>query len=92
VGCRRPGCKYPVVDGGQPLGRVDLAYPDAAVGIEYDSDGHRETFRADRRRDVAMAAAGWTILRFTPPDVLTTPDRTLAQVRAVLAHRAAGPT
>jgi very-short-patch-repair endonuclease len=91
-GLPAPRVQYPVVDGGQPLGRVDLAYPDAAVGIEYDADGQRETFRADRRRDVAMAAAGWTILRFTSPDVLTTPDQTLAQVRAVLAHRAARPT
>ena len=90
-GLPAPRVQYPVADGGQLLGRVDLAYPDAAVGIEYDGDGYRETFRADRRRDVAMAAAGWTILRFTSPDVLTTPDRTLAQVRAVLAHRAAGP-
>src|SRR5882757_1736587 len=86
-GLPAPRVQYPVVDGGQPLGRVDLAYPDAAVGIEYDSDGHRETFRADRRRDVAMAAAGWTILRFTSADVFGTPSRTLGQVRSVLARR-----
>jgi len=82
-----PSVQYPVVDARQLLGRVDLAYPDAEVGIEYDGDGHRETFSADRRRDVAMAAAGWTILRFTSADVFGTPSRTLGQVRSVLARR-----
>ena len=90
-GLPAPRVQYLVVNDGVQLGRVDLAYPDAAVAIEYDGEGHRETFQADRRRDVAMAAAGWTVLRFTSPDVLTTPDRTLDQVRAVLARRAAEP-
>jgi len=86
-GLPAPSVQYSVVSEGELVGRVDLAYPDAAVGIEYDGAGHRETFGADRRRDVAMAAAGWTILRFTSADVLGAPSRTLAQVRAVLTRR-----
>ncbi|HTF52707.1 MAG TPA: DUF559 domain-containing protein [Pseudonocardia sp.] len=88
-GLPAPSVQYPVVDARELLGRVALAYPDASVGIEYDGDSHRETFGTDRRRDVAMAAAGWTILRFTSADVLRTPAQTLAQVGAVLTRRGA---
>jgi len=53
---------------------------------------NREAFQSDRRRDVEMAAGRLDgPLRVTSADVLGAPDRTLAQVRAVLARRAAGP-
>lgn len=48
--------------------RLDLAYPDAKVAIEYDGwDTHRTrtAFDADRRRDRILQLNGWVVLRLT---------------------------
>jgi hypothetical protein len=48
--------------------RLDLAYPEQKVAIEYDGwDTHRSrtAFDRDRRRDRILQLAGWTVLRFT---------------------------
>jgi hypothetical protein len=48
--------------------RLDFAYPDHKVAIEYDGwDAHRSrtSFDADRRRDRILQLAGWTVLRIT---------------------------
>ena len=56
---------------GQLLGRVDLAYPEWKIAIEYEGDHHRERQRS--RRDVArvnaLREAGWLVLQFTANDV-----------------------
>ena len=47
---------------------LDLADPDARLGVEHDGwDFHRTTtsFDHDRRRGNALALAGWTVLSFT---------------------------
>jgi very-short-patch-repair endonuclease len=66
--------------------RLDLAYPQAKLAIEYDGDHHRE--RRQFQRDVArlnrLRLLGWTVLRFTADDVLRHPERVIAQVRAAL--------
>jgi len=66
--------------------RLDLAYPTAKVGVEYDGDHHRERrqFSADLARANRLRLAGWTVLRFTADDVLRHPDRTVDQVRKAL--------
>ncbi len=48
--------------------RLDLAYPDAKLAIEYDGwDTHRtrSAFDADRRRDRILQRHGWVVLRLT---------------------------
>jgi very-short-patch-repair endonuclease len=48
--------------------RIDLAYPRAKVGIEYDGwtfHKGRTSFDADRRRDNALRLVGWLMLHFT---------------------------
>jgi hypothetical protein len=48
--------------------RLDFAYPEQKVAIEYDGwDWHssRSAFDRDRRRDRLLQLAGWTVLRFT---------------------------
>lgn len=48
--------------------RLDLAYPDQKIGIEYDGwDAHRTrtSFDADAERDVILEDAGWRMLHFT---------------------------
>jgi hypothetical protein len=48
--------------------RLDLAYPEAKLAIEYDGwDTHRtrSAFDADRRRDRILQLNGWVVLRVT---------------------------
>jgi very-short-patch-repair endonuclease len=68
--------------------RLDLAYPQVKLAIEYDGDHHRE--RRQFQRDVArlnrLRLLGWTVLRFTADDVLRHPERVVAQVQAALGN------
>jgi hypothetical protein len=87
AGLPEPVVQYEVRDGrGHFVARLDLAYPQQMVGLEYDGDHHREraTFRHDAVRLNRLRLLGWTVLRFTADDVLHNSDRMLAQVRAAL--------
>jgi very-short-patch-repair endonuclease len=66
--------------------RLDLAYPEARLGIEYDGDHHRERgqFQHDVARLNRLRLLGWTVLRFTAGDVLRNPRRVVEQVRRAL--------
>lgn len=46
---------------GARLCRVDLAWPDARLGLEYDSDEFHHSPAADRARREALAHMGWTV-------------------------------
>lgn len=53
--------------------RLDFAYLDVKLGIEVDGysvHGARRAFHADRRRQNALVAMGWSLLRFTWHDVV----------------------
>jgi hypothetical protein len=55
---------------------TDFAWPRHRVVVETDGwETHRTrtAFQSDRRRDVALATAGWTVLRFTYRDVVHDP-------------------
>jgi len=73
---------------GRFIARLDLAYPEWMIGIEYDGDHHRErdVFRRDAERLNQLQLAGWRILRFTADDVLRHPRRLVARIRALLPH------
>lgn len=91
-GLPRPELQYQVRDeGGHHVARLDMAYPAAKAGMEFDGEYHQETsrFRADLARHNHLAALGWTVLRASAPDVLRNPDAFAAQVRAILHRRAA---
>jgi very-short-patch-repair endonuclease len=66
--------------------RADLAWPSAKVLVEFDGDVHRDrdVFVRDARRQNALVAAGWTVLRFTSADVLGRPERVIAQILRAL--------
>ena len=58
--------------GGEFVARVDFAYPELKLAIEVDGFAAHSTvdaFRRDRVRQNALVAAGWTVLRFTWPEV-----------------------
>jgi hypothetical protein len=75
---------------GHLIARVDLAYPQWMIALEYDGDHHRERvqFRRDVGRLNALHAAGWIVLRFTADDVLHNPARVLRHVTQAIKERA----
>jgi very-short-patch-repair endonuclease len=88
-----PVRQHPVAVGGGRVVRLDLAYPDARVGIEADGrrwHSGRADFQSDRERGNHLAARGWTVLRFGWDDVGRRGDRVADDVRRVLQHRRAG--
>lgn len=68
------------------VARVDLAFPDHRVAVEYDGAWHAEggQFAKDRRRLNALLAAGWRVVHLTAAD-LRSPDAVAARIAAVLA-------
>ncbi len=67
------------------VARVDLAWPDAMLVVEYDGDHHRDraTWVKDLRRREELERLGWTVLVVTAADV-SAPDRLVARVRSRL--------
>ena len=75
----------PIVNGTVEGYEVDFHWPDARLVAETDGHEHhgtRAAFERDRARDQALAAAGWTVVRFTYRQVLEEP----ARVRDVLLN------
>lgn len=74
------------------VGRVDCLFRPARLVVELDGRlGHASLLdqKADARRDAALRAAGFEVLRFGWIDVVVHPHRMLAQLGRVLAQRAA---
>jgi very-short-patch-repair endonuclease len=60
---------------------VDFCWPDRRLIVEADSwDFHktRAAFERDRRRDLLLTAAGWTVLRITWRQLTTRPQEVIA--------------
>lgn len=87
-----PVPQYVVLDAhGHFVARVDLALPERRLAVEHDGKVVHEgadAFVADRRRQNALVAAGWTVLRFTAADLRRGAAPAVAQVLGLL-HRAA---
>jgi very-short-patch-repair endonuclease len=67
--------------------KIDFAYPDVLLAIEvdgYDPHGTRKAFDTDRARQNRLVLLGWTMLRFTWPQVVREPAKVAAEVRAAL--------
>jgi very-short-patch-repair endonuclease len=79
-----PEVQYPVAGGRY---RLDLAYPDRLLAIEYDGAEHRTGARArrDLEREAALVRRGWTVLRFDAATVLGRPDVIVRTVRSRLS-------
>jgi very-short-patch-repair endonuclease len=65
---------------------VDALWPEHGVAVELDGRGHatRAGHARDRRRDAALTAAGFTVLRFTWWDVTQDGHRVAATLAAAL--------
>ncbi|WP_089405267.1 endonuclease domain-containing protein [Geodermatophilus saharensis] len=84
-GLPAPAAQHVVVAQGRFVARVDLAWPELRVAVEYDGAWHAEPgqFSRDRQRLNRLQAAGWTVVHVTAAD-LHDPVRLLATIRAAL--------
>jgi len=71
------------------VGRLDFAYADVRLGVEYDGADHWKQRREDDRRRAAIRACDWEVCVFSADDIFLTPDATVAFVRRLLRSRAA---
>jgi hypothetical protein len=81
-----PVAQYRVITGGRSVARVDFAWPEHKVALEYDGLWHGEPgqFAKDRRRLNQLTAAGWRVIFVTAAD-LRSPAALLARIAAALA-------
>jgi very-short-patch-repair endonuclease len=82
----RPVAQFRVRAGGIFAGRVDFAWPEHRLALEYEGrwHGERQHVAPDRRRLNRLTAAGWRVLFVTAED-LRQPARLLSRIRAALA-------
>lgn len=93
AGLPEPDVQHVVAgEDGRPRYRLDLAYPAARVGVEYDGRQHAEDatqWHHDLRRREALDDAGWKLLVVTAQDLYRRPDEVLRRVCVALAARGA---
>lgn len=84
-GLPAPAPQFRVTDGGRFVARVDFAWPERKVAVEYDGLWHAEPeqFARDRRRLNRLQAAGWRVVFVTAAD-LHDPIRLVARIAAAL--------
>jgi hypothetical protein len=87
AGLPAPVLQYEITDSaGRFIARVDFAWPDRRVLVEFDGNVHRdrEVFVRDVRRQNMLVAEGWTLFRYTSADALGRPDDMIVEVRDAL--------
>lgn len=84
-GLPRPEAQVDVRDGWQRfIGRPDLCYRSARLGLDYDGAIHRVTLAEDNRRQNRLLEAWVRLLRFTAADIYNGQEVILSQVRNAL--------
>jgi hypothetical protein len=80
-----PVPQFVVIEGGAFLGKVDLAWPEVKLIVEYEGPHHFDVDRAamDDARYAALRAAGWRVIRLANADVRDL-DAVVARIRAAL--------
>jgi very-short-patch-repair endonuclease len=76
-----------VAETGVFLGRLDLAFQEQKLAVEYDGEWHLEGSqpRRDELRRAAIEAEGWRFVIVTKADLYGEPKRVVATVRASLS-------
>lgn len=94
AGLPRPQSQYQILDEyGFVLARVDLAYPQVRLAIEYDGAVHftARAGRRDRQRDAVLAGYGWLTMRMTDDDLWALPQTVGRVAHQLQIRRDAGP-
>ena len=89
AGLPRPQLQYGIQLGFGVL-HVDAAWPDVKLAVEFDGAAYhsgRDEWQRDLRRDAALAALGWVVLRFSWTDVVERPGHCGAQAAAAYRRR-----
>ena len=84
----RPVAQFVVRDAAGFVARVDFAWPEAKVAVEYEGAWHGESHQqvaADRQRLNRLTAAGWTVVFVTAADMYR-PEQIVARIAAALAR------
>jgi very-short-patch-repair endonuclease len=83
-----PRVQYPVSVDGRAF-RLDMAYPEAMLAVEFDGEHHRDAVQArlDLERESLLAVAGWKMIRFGAWVVMRRPDFVVTSTRGELARR-----
>lgn len=82
-----PELQYEIIDGNGELRRVDFAWPEQRVAVEYDGlDWHSgpDAMRRDRRRTAALLDVGWTVIAIVFEDVRCRSKEFVARIYAQL--------
>ncbi|MBJ7341003.1 hypothetical protein [Mycolicibacterium sp.] len=91
-GLSMPELQYEVIDRSGKLWRLDFAWPDAKVAVEYDGfDFHSspDALRRDRQKRAALLELGWAVISIVFDDVRRRPYDTVSRINVELRHRAA---
>jgi very-short-patch-repair endonuclease len=85
----RPVAQFSVYDATGFVARVDFAWPELRVAVEYEGrwHGERQNVTRDRRRLNRLTAASWTVIFVTAED-LADPVQLVARIGAALAAAA----
>jgi very-short-patch-repair endonuclease len=85
----RPVTQHVITRDGRFVARVDLAWPQFKIAIEYDGLWHNDTqqFHRDRKRLNALLGADWIVLHVTAQRLHQDFDGFVAEVRAALRAR-----
>lgn len=91
AGLPAPVPQYDVVDGGEWLGCVDLAWPEHRVIVEYEGAYHFDGVQIakDDVRIARLVAAGWRVIRVAAHD-LRDMDAVVVRIAAALSWSAPG--
>lgn len=89
-GLPEPEVQHEVFDDGLFIARIDLAYPELKIAIEYEGDGHRtdrDQWRRDIQRQRDLEDRGWIVIRLTQADLADGSAALLARIRRAIASR-----
>ena len=93
-GLPEPVTQFEVWDGSRRIGRVDAAYPDSKIAIEYDSDefhSGRVPTRQDRARRHELIAASWLPIDVGPSELRSGGVSMCAAIAQALCDRRPPP-
>ena len=82
-----PSPQFVVLAAGEFLGRVDLAWPEYRLIVEYEGAHHFDDLqiRRDDRRYERLVAAWWRVIRLSAPD-LRDMDGVVRRIRQALGY------
>jgi len=89
AGLPEPTCNHPYMVGGRQRFRLDLAWVEYKVALEYDGRWHDEPEqrRKDKARRKEMRDAGWIIIVIRADDLYDAPDGVVDEVADALRQR-----